>query len=133
MYCLVNEGKKKRYKYWAILESNGDLIACYGSLDDMDISLSRAKDMKAQEIRVKKLNPHKDMLRRVRKKFDEGYETASSDIEKAIKTELNRRYDGTLFDLEEREESSPKSSDSTHKIQNKQKQDWKPSDDFAWF
>jgi len=131
-YILVNEGKKKKYKFWAVFQtSKNNLIICYGSFDDMDISLRRLRDMKAQESYPKTINPHQDMLKRVRKKWDEGYENAPPDVQNVVKKELNRRYGGTLFGQEEQAESPQ--ADSASNKEKKEKKNWKPSDDFAWF
>ena len=52
-------------------------------------------------------------------------------MEKVIKMELNRRYDGGLFGPEEQAESPQ--ADSVPNKEKKEKENWKPSDDFAWF
>jgi len=138
-YCLINEGKKKTYKYWAIHETTdqSSLILCYGSVDDREIVAGKVSDMKTHEVSTWKSgpmrasaspDPHSEMLRRVRKKFDEGYSTAPSDVEKVIQKELGRRYGARLFGQKGRTES-PQESDSAPK----QEKSWKPSDDFAWF
>lgn len=135
MYCLINEGKKKKYKYWAAYETadQTSIVLCYGSIDDREVVAGKVTDMKTNQASAKRASPHAEMLKRVRKKFDEGYETAPSDIRKVIEAELKRKYGAEFFSQEEKSKSSGQSASAPKEDKQNKEKTWKPSDNFAWF
>jgi hypothetical protein len=134
MRCLIAEGKQKKWKYWSIARTErGTLVLAYGSIGTDNKIMNRITDMKCHEVTP---DPHLTLYgeldRRTERKIIKGYEPAPPDIENMVENEMVRR--GWDIDDPIIQKNSDASSHPEPQEESPQKQEnWKPSEDFAWF